>query len=295
MKKFKTLLIACVVMVCMTIMCAACGGQTNTTEPDPGKETNAETTVASGEVDETTAEIIETTEEVTEEVTEPVTEELTTEEITTEEVTTEEPTTEEPTTEEPTTEEPTTEAPVVTGISAKVKGSHYIGDNLSAGDFTITVTYSDGSTKKNPAGWSADILNLAGASTTITVSYQGHTATVTVEATERPAQQAPANDGGGESANNGGSGNEFPYEFDKVYVGDDCVYIFFNFRVDHGDEWYHLRLVEQAYKDHFGKAPACSGTVGSMEGFSNGSTYNGTVYRMDAAGYDLTGVRRFWP
>jgi len=276
-------------LICLTVVSAACGEQTQGTEP-------ASTTVASGDMDETIAE----TEKVTEEVTEPVTEELTTEEITTEEVTTEEvtteePTTEEPTTEEPTTEEPTTEAPVITGISAKVKGTHYIGDNLSAGDFTITVTYSDGSTKKNPSGWSADILNLSSGSTTITVSYQGFTTSVTVEANERPAEQPPAGDNG--SANNGGSenGNVFPYEFNTPYVDEanDCVYLFFN-DTDY-DYHAHVKMLSDAYRSHFGKEPYGYKTVGSMSGFSNGSTRNGTVWRMEAAGYDLANVHRFWP
>jgi len=289
MKSIKNLVIIGLMLICLTVVSAACGEQTQGTEP-------ADTTVASGDMDETIAE----TEKVTEEVTEPVTEELTTEEVTTEEVTTEEltteePTTEEPTTEEPTTEEPTTEAPVITGISAKVKGTHYIGDNLSAGDFTITVTYSDGSTKKNPAGWSADILNLSSSSTTITVSYQGFTTTVEVSATERPAEQPPAGDN--DSADNGGSGNGnvFPYEFNTPYIDEanGCAYLFFNNPSEVTPE---VRgKLATAYKDHFGKEPYGWRTVGSMSGFSNGSSKTGTVWRFEAAGYDLINTRRFWP
>ena len=93
-----------------------------------------------------------------------------------------------PMTELPTTEESTTEAPVPHSLSVKVKGEHYISDTLSAGDFTVTVTMSDGSTKKNPAGWSADQLHLVSSETVITILYQGLTAQVTVNASDRPTE-----------------------------------------------------------------------------------------------------------
>ena len=69
-----------------------------------------------------------------------VTEETITEEFITETSTTEASVTEEPTTEEPTTEEPTTEAPTVVSVQAKVKGTYYVGDTLSAADFAILAT-----------------------------------------------------------------------------------------------------------------------------------------------------------
>lgn len=114
--------------------------------------------------------------------------ESTAEEVVTEEPTTEELTTEEVTTEEPTTEEPTTSAPVVQSVSARIGGTHYIGDDLSAGDFTVVVTMSDGSEMTNPAGWAADRLYLGEVENQITVSYQGIATIVTVIATERPTE-----------------------------------------------------------------------------------------------------------
>lgn len=125
------------------------------------------------------------------------TEALTTEAPTTEASTTEAPateasTTEAPTTEAPTTEAPTTEAPTVQSIKAVVKGNYYVGDTLSASDFTITITMSDGSTRKNPAGWSADKLYLDGQVNEINVTYQGVSTTITVYASERPVEtEAP--------------------------------------------------------------------------------------------------------
>ena len=147
-------------------------------------------------VDESVADTDETLEEIVSEghetAEETVIEESTTEESTTEEPVTEVPVTEEPTTEEPTTEAPTKEVPVARSISAKVKGSYYIGDTLSASDFSISVTMSDGSIRKNPAGWSADKLYLDGVENTITVTYQGIGITITVNASERPEEtQAP--------------------------------------------------------------------------------------------------------
>lgn len=109
------------------------------------------------------------------------------EESTLEEVT-EEAETEEPTTEELTTEEPTTSAPVVQSVSARVGGTHYIGEDLSAADFTVVVTMSDGSEKTNPAGWAADHLHLGEEENRITVTYQGVMTIITVYAKERPTE-----------------------------------------------------------------------------------------------------------
>jgi len=114
--------------------------------------------------------------------------ESTAKEVVTEEPTTEELTTEEVTTEEPTTSAPTTSAPVVQSVSARIGGTHYIGDDLSAGDFTVVVTMSDGSEMTNPAGWVADRLYLSEAENQITVSYQGIATIVTVIATEHPTE-----------------------------------------------------------------------------------------------------------
>ena len=129
-----------------------------------------------------TTEIQITTEAVTKDVTTPI-------EIT------QVPETENATTEAPTTEAPTTEVPVPQSLAVKVRGDVYVGDTLSAGDFTVTVTMSDGSTKKNPAGWAADQLYLASSQTVITVTYQGLTSQVTVNASERsteaPTMEAP--------------------------------------------------------------------------------------------------------
>ena len=75
MKKIKKLFMVALLLICLTSLCAACGGQNaSVTEPDG-------TTVELGSADETLTDVKETTEAVTEEVIEPVTEELTTEEV----------------------------------------------------------------------------------------------------------------------------------------------------------------------------------------------------------------------
>jgi hypothetical protein len=58
----------------------------------------------------------------------------------------------------------------------------HVGDQLNASDFTVTVTMSDGSTVKNPNGWTANPMTLASESNVITISYSGLTTTVTVPA-----------------------------------------------------------------------------------------------------------------
>lgn len=75
----------------------------------------------------------------------------------------------------------------IASVSAAVSGTHYIGDNLGAQDFTVTVTYKDGTVLTNPNGWSAAPLALNSAQNTITVSYEGVSTKVVVEASERPA------------------------------------------------------------------------------------------------------------
>lgn len=68
-------------------------------------------------------------------------------------------------------------------ISATVKSmERHVGDQLNASDFTVTVTMSDGSTVKNPNGWTANPMTLASESNVITISYSGLTTTVTVPA-----------------------------------------------------------------------------------------------------------------
>ena len=103
------------------------------------------------------------------------------------------PTKPEPTTPEPTTLEPTTEAPtkprvVLTGIEASVTNkTRYIGESLTAGDFTVKGIYSDG-TKKDISGWSAAPLKLNAESNNVTVTYQGASTVVTVAATVKPTE-----------------------------------------------------------------------------------------------------------
>lgn len=81
-------------------------------------------------------------------------------------------------------------------ITAKVSGTHYVGDTLSGSDFTVTVTMSDGSTLTNPAGWSASPLKLSAESNKITVSYSSISSTITVKASKKaaakPAENKPA-------------------------------------------------------------------------------------------------------
>ncbi|MBR6897402.1 MAG: C40 family peptidase, partial [Lachnospiraceae bacterium] len=168
--------------------------ETESEEESTAEETTAEEPTAE-ETEEPTAE-----EETTPETTaEPTTAEPTTPEPTTVEPTTPEPTTPEPTTPEPTTVEPTTEAPtmpvettpavVAESITGSVNGTHYIGDNLSAADFTITVTMSDGSKLTNPAGFAVSPLNISSATTTFTCAYADVSGTFSYTASEKPATQ----------------------------------------------------------------------------------------------------------
>ena len=156
-------------------------------------------------VEESTREVSIIEESFTETLT---TEVVGTEDITTEISTTEVPETEAPTmevfttevssaevsetevltTEVPTTEVPTTVALVVQAVDVTVKGNYYIGDTLSAADFSVTVTMSDGSVRKNPVGWSADKLYLDHTENQITVTYQSVSTTIWVSASERPVE-----------------------------------------------------------------------------------------------------------
>jgi len=140
-------------------------------------------------VQESTAHVVETSIATSSEETV----ESTTEKVVEVSPETEAQTKHESTNEPSTTEESTTEVHVPRSMSVKVRGEYYIGDMLSAGDFIVTVIMSDGSTKKNPAGWSADPLYLASHETVIMVTYQELTAQVTVNASERPTE-APTTD-----------------------------------------------------------------------------------------------------
>ena len=80
--------------------------------------------------------------------------------------------------------EPETEPATVTKVEAVVSENHQVGDVLTGADFTITVTYSDGSTVINPEGWSATPLELMDTDNTITVTYQDVSCEVNVEAVE---------------------------------------------------------------------------------------------------------------
>lgn len=75
---------------------------------------------------------------------------------------------------------------IPTGINANVvKKNRYIGDSLSASDFTIMINMSDGTSITNPEGWEAEPLVLNGKSNDVKVSYEGLTTIVNVSAKER--------------------------------------------------------------------------------------------------------------
>lgn len=203
-------------MVCIVCVITGCGKNQETSSDetafqesfvDATEEVTMETVVEESldESLEDAVEYVPVTEVCTTEA--PITEEVVVQESIAEESATEGPTTEafvpeapttaeetneeEPAEEEPTVEETTTEAPVVVSVQAKVKGSHYMGDTLSAADFVITVVMSDGSTYKNPSGWGADPLYLGSNENIITVTYQGMTTEVVLHAQERPAETVP--------------------------------------------------------------------------------------------------------
>lgn len=167
-------------------------------ESSDEEETMIETEESSEEPTEISTESNEketTPESTEEETTPPATTEKPTEPPT-QAPTTAQPTqapTQAPTKPEPTTPEPTTEAPtkpqvVLTGIEASVANkTRYIGDTLTAGDFTVKGIYSDGS-KKDINGWNAAPLKLNAASNSVTVTYQGMSTVVTVAATVKPTE-----------------------------------------------------------------------------------------------------------
>lgn len=81
--------------------------------------------------------------------------------------------------------------PVVTGITASVSSkTRYIGDSLTASDFTVKAVMSDGS-KKKVSGWTAEPLTLGSTNNTITICYQNFATTVTVTASEKVAVVTP--------------------------------------------------------------------------------------------------------
>jgi len=90
-------------------------------------------------------------------------------------------------TEEPSASPETTSAIILTEISASVNGEYFIGDTLSAADFKVVGTYSDGHTE-DLDGFSVSPLDLSDATNTIMVSYQDYITTVTVNAAEKPAK-----------------------------------------------------------------------------------------------------------
>lgn len=94
----------------------------------------------------------------------------------------------ETTEEETTTEQPTTETPRPVELSASINGEHYIGDRLSGSDFYIKVIYSDGAVVENPEGWVADPLFLESDNTLVTVTYEGLSTQVEVNAVPRPTE-----------------------------------------------------------------------------------------------------------
>ncbi len=186
-----------VLVTIMALGLVACDtAATNTTEYSEKPATVV--AVEEPEVTEEVAEEVapEVTEEVVEEVVEEpeVTEEVVeeaTEEVT-EEVKEEVEEKAEPVAVETPAEEPKQKPVTQQSISAKVNGNHAVGETLSAADFTITVNMSDGSSIKNPAGWSADKLTLDSENTVINVSYNGMTTSVTVKATAAQQPAAPA-------------------------------------------------------------------------------------------------------
>lgn len=91
-----------------------------------------------------------------------------------------------------------------------ITGGHFIGDVLTAEDFTITVEMSDGSVLTNPAGWGATPLELSASSNDILVAWEGLYTTVNVKAQEKtvPTEPAPVSPSSAVTPNNSG-GNTF--------------------------------------------------------------------------------------
>ena len=72
-----------------------------------------------------------------------------------------------------------------------ITNGHFIGDVLTAEDFTITVEMSDGSVLTNPAGWGATPLALNAESNEILVAYDILNTVVIVPATARLVETQP--------------------------------------------------------------------------------------------------------
>ena len=71
----------------------------------------------------------------------------------------------------------------ITVVKADPSKSWKEGDSISASDFTVTATYDSGKTATPTSGVSVDTAILAAGNNTITISYSGKTATVTINAT----------------------------------------------------------------------------------------------------------------
>ena len=71
----------------------------------------------------------------------------------------------------------------ITVVKADSSKSWKEGDSISASDFTVTATYDSGKTATPTSGVSVDTAILAAGNNTITISYSGKTATVTINAT----------------------------------------------------------------------------------------------------------------
>lgn len=184
MKRFFAIVTIAVMMFSLTA-CSSCGAQPEeqppvaTVTPSVQEvEPKVEVTAPVEVVTEPTPEVVEPTEDPKDkpEVVEPTTE----------------PTPEVEPTEEPQVTEPVKEEVTEASLEAKVNGKHYVGDTLSASDFTVTVTMSDGSTVKNPAGWNADKLTLDAETTVITITYKNLSTQVTVKAEVKQQAQQPA-------------------------------------------------------------------------------------------------------
>lgn len=174
----KRILVALMAILVISVGLVACGPEEPSTLSASEPEVKPQVTVAEPEVkpQEPVAEPKNTPEpEVTPEP-EPVVEP---------EVIPEPEVTSEPEVPETQVAEPAT----AVSITAKVSGKHTVGQTLTAADFTITVNMSDGSTIKNPAGWNANPLTLSSETTVITVTYNGLSTTVTVNASQPVTQQ----------------------------------------------------------------------------------------------------------
>ena len=90
----------------------------------------------------------------------------------------------------------TVNTPTVTGISVKTqpaKTEYWVGESLNTTGLTLTATYSDGSTKTITEGFTVSGFSSTTAGTkTVTVTYEGKTATFTVQVKEvEPDEDAP--------------------------------------------------------------------------------------------------------